>query len=104
MAIGTLAIAEPIPHRPLTAPEALVEVTGRACQLLVLAFQGIGRDLCVVERLDLERVRDVASVTLALRRSESKLTGVNVAVASRTFAGRTPVCRAPPARPILRRW
>jgi hypothetical protein len=79
-------------------------VTGCACQLFVLAFQRIGRDLCVVERLDLERVREVASVTLALRGSKTKLSGVNVAMASRTLARRTSIRRTPPTRAILRRW
>lgn len=104
MTIGALAISEPIPHGTLPTTQALALVTGCACELLMLAFQGIGRDLGMVERFDLESVRDVASITLTLGRGETKLSGMNVAMTSRTFTRRTPVRRASVARQILRGW
>lgn len=101
VAISAFAIPEPIPDGPLTTPQALGEVTGCACECLVLAFEWVVGELRVVQCADLERVGEVAGIALALGRSQTKLSGVNVTVTSRTLARRTAIRPAAPARSVL---
>jgi hypothetical protein len=104
VAISAFAIPEPIPDGPLTTPQALGEVTGCACECLVLAFEWVVGELRMVQCADLERIGEVAGIALALGRSQTKLSGVNVTVTSSTLARRTAIGRTAPARPVLLRW
>jgi len=76
-------------------------MAGRALDLGVNALERVTRELLVLERVDLERVGDVARLTGALRRCETKLPSVEVAVATPTLTWR-PAVRSPlPAHPVL---
>jgi hypothetical protein len=76
-------------------------MAGRALDLGVNALERVTRELLVLESVDLERVGDVARLTGALRRRETKLPSVDVAVATPTLTWR-PAVRSPlPALPVF---
>ena len=76
-------------------------MAGRTLDLCVNALERVARELLVVEGVHLERFGDVTRLTCALGRGETKLPGVNVAVATPALA-RRPAVRSPlPAHPVL---
>lgn len=101
MAIGALAVPEPVSHRLHPASEALFLVTADALELGVSAFERIVGELLVGESLNCERLGGVTGVTRALGRAEPKLPSVNVPVATSAVTRRPSVRRPSPAEPIL---
>jgi hypothetical protein len=65
------------------------------------AFERIGGELGVVERLDLERLGDVTGVAFSFGRSEPELPRVNVAMTTRALARRARIRRSATAQSIL---
>jgi len=76
-------------------------MAGSTLDLGVNALERVTDELLVLESVDLERVGDVTRLTDALRRRETKLPSVDVAVATPTLTWR-PAVRSPlPAHPVL---
>jgi hypothetical protein len=69
----------------------------------VNAFERIVRQLLMIEGLDLEGLRDVTPLALALGRRETKLSGVNVAVAPPALTWRAAVGGTLAFQPVLLR-
>ena len=101
MTIRALAISESVPHRSVTASQALFAVTRRTLDLGVNALERVIRQLLVVESPDLEGICDVTCVTLAFGRSETKLPRVNIAVTPPALTRRSAVRCPFAAQPIL---
>lgn len=101
VAIGALAVAEPVPNGFLPAPQTLTTVTGDTAQIAMCAFEGIGSQLGVVEGRDLERRGCVTHVTPALGLGEAKLTCMSVAMTAGALAGGAAVGRTATAQAIL---
>lgn len=101
MTIRAFAIPETIPHDSVAAAQTFFRMTGHALELFVCTFERIVCQLGVIESLDLESLRDVARVAVALRRGESKLPGMHVAMAPRTLTGSPAVRSTATTRPVL---
>jgi len=76
-------------------------MAGSTLDLGVNALERVTRELLVLESVDLERVGDVTRLTDALRRRETKLPSVDVAVATPTLTWRPAVCSPFPPHPVL---
>ena len=103
MTIRALAIPESVTHGSTATSQARFAMTPRALDFGVNAFEWIVRQLLVVETLDVEGVSQVTGVTLALRRGETELPRVNVAVAAPALTWRTAVRGASSTQPVLLR-
>lgn len=104
MTVGTLAISEPVPHRPHAVAQPLSRVARRALQSIVRAFERIVGESFVIEGRYFERLRRVAHIALTLRRGQPKLARMNIAVATGALAWRPSIRSAPAALSILGRW
>jgi hypothetical protein len=76
-------------------------MTGDAIDLCVRAFEGIVGELRVIELTDLERRRTVTDFAGALWWSQTKLTGMHVAMTTGAFSGCAAIGRAFSGRSVF---
>jgi hypothetical protein len=103
MAVRALVVAKSVAHGPFSVTEAFAGVTGRALQIGVSTFEGIGRELRVVERFDLERVRPMARVAFADGLAQAELPRMHVTVAAGALARRPPIRGPTATQPVCPR-